>query len=179
MKTRMFQDMKAKGKNWNKEIPSVLWALRTNVSRATRATPFSLVYGAKAVLPPEVYLESARVTHFIPEDQAKPRELDANLLEEKCNTTLYNVRRYQTTLKKYYTQSVIQRELHIGDLVLKKDIRTKDKHKFSTPCEGSFIILDVAAPGAYVLAEVDGGMLPNTCHICSATQVLCVMFLYN
>jgi hypothetical protein len=46
--------------------------------------------------------------------------------------------------------------------VLKKDIRTKDKHKFSTPCEGSFIIVDVAAPGAYVLAEVDGGMLPNT-----------------
>jgi hypothetical protein len=28
---------------------------------------------------------------------------------------------------------VVQRELNIGDLVLKKDIRTKDKHKFSTP----------------------------------------------
>jgi hypothetical protein len=47
-------------------------------------------------------------------------------------------------------------------LVLKKDIRTKDKHKFSSPLEWSFIIVDIAAPGAYVLAEVDGGMLPNT-----------------
>jgi hypothetical protein len=28
---------------------------------------------------------------------------------------------------------MIQRELNIEDLVLKKDIRTKDKHKFSTP----------------------------------------------
>jgi hypothetical protein len=56
---------------------------------------------------------------------------------------------------------MVQRELNIGDLVLKKDIRTKDKHKFLTPCEGPFIIVDVAAPGAYVLAEVDGGMLPN------------------
>jgi hypothetical protein len=46
--------------------------------------------------------------------------------------------------------------------VLKKDIHTKDKHKFSTPWEGPFIILDVAAAGAYVLAEVDGDMLPNT-----------------
>jgi hypothetical protein len=56
---------------------------------------------------------------------------------------------------------VVRRELNIGDLVLKKDIRTKDKHKFSTPCEGLFIIVDVASPGAYVLAEVNSGMLPN------------------
>jgi hypothetical protein len=45
---------------------------------------------------------------------------------------------------------------------LKKDIRTKDKHKFSSPWEGPFIIVDVAAPGAYVLAEVNDAMLPDT-----------------
>jgi hypothetical protein len=139
-----------------------LWALRTNVSRATRATPFSLVYGAKVVLPPKVYLKSARVAHFDPEDQAKARELDTNLLEERRNTTLSNVRKYQMALKKYYNKSVVQIELNIGDLVLKKDIHTKDKHKFSTPWEGPFIIVDIAAPGAYVLAEVDGSILPNT-----------------
>jgi hypothetical protein len=65
-------------------------------------------------------------------------------------------------LKKYYNKSVVQQELNIGDLVLKKDICTQDKHKFSSPWEGLFIIVDVAAPGAYVLAEVDGAMLPNT-----------------
>jgi transposase InsO family protein len=162
MKTRMFQDLEAKGKNWHKEQPSVLWALRTNVSRATRSTPFSLVYGVEVVLLPEVYLESARVAHFNTEDQAKARELVANLVEERRNTSLSNVRKYQTALKRYYNKSMIQRELHIGDLVLKKDIRTKDKHMFSTPWEGPFIIVDVAAPGAYVLAEVDGGMIPNT-----------------
>jgi hypothetical protein len=57
---------------------------------------------------------------------------------------------------------VVQRELNVDDLVLKKDIRTKNKDKFSTPLEGPFIIVDVAAPEAYVLAEVDGDMLPNT-----------------
>jgi transposase InsO family protein len=94
MKTGMFQDLEVKGKNWHKELPSVLWALQTNVSRATRATPFSLVYGAEAVLPPEVYLKSARVAHFNPEDQAEVRELDTNLLEERCNPALSNVRKY-------------------------------------------------------------------------------------
>jgi hypothetical protein len=46
--------------------------------------------------------------------------------------------------------------------MLKKDIRTKDKDKFSTPWDEPFIIVDAATAGTYVLAEVDGGMLPNT-----------------
>jgi hypothetical protein len=73
MKTRMFQDLEAKDKIWHKELPLVLWALRTNVNKATKATPFSLVYGAEAILPPEGYLTSARVAHFNLEDQAEAR----------------------------------------------------------------------------------------------------------
>jgi hypothetical protein len=56
---------------------------------------------------------------------------------------------------------VVQRELNIGDIVLKKDIRTLGKHKFLSPWEGIFIIVDIAAPGTYVLVEVDGAMLAN------------------
>jgi hypothetical protein len=50
-------------------------------------------------------------------------------------------------------------------MVLKKDIYTKHKHKFSSPWEGSFIVVDIAPPGADVLVEVDGIMLPNTWNI--------------
>jgi hypothetical protein len=100
MKMRMFQDLEAKDMNWHKELPSVLWAFRTNIIRATRDMSFSLVYSAEAVLPPEIYLESARVAHFNPEDQAEARELDINLLEERRNTTLSNVRKYQAVLKR-------------------------------------------------------------------------------
>jgi hypothetical protein len=98
MKIRMFQDLEARGRNWHKELPSVLWALRTNINRATRDTPFNLVYGAEAVLPPEIYLKSARVAHFNEEDQDESRQLDANLLEERHNTALFNVRKYQEAL---------------------------------------------------------------------------------
>jgi hypothetical protein len=72
------------------------------------------------------------------------------------------VRKYQESLKRHYNKSVVQRELNIGDLVLKKDICIEDEYKFSSPWEGSFIIVDITAPAAYVLAEVDGGMLSNT-----------------
>jgi hypothetical protein len=73
------------------------------------------------------------VAHFNVEDQAEARELDSNLLEERCNTSLANVRKYQESVKRYYNKDVVQRELNIRDLVLKKDIRTKDKHKFLSP----------------------------------------------
>jgi hypothetical protein len=57
---------------------------------------------------------------------------------------------------------MIQREFNIRDLVLKKDIRTRDRHNFSSPWEDLFIIVDVATPVAYVLAEVECTILPNT-----------------
>jgi hypothetical protein len=87
----MFHDLEARGKNWYKELPSVLWAIQTNVNRATRDTSFNLVYGANVVLPPEIYLESARVAHFDSERQAEARELDSILLEEMRNNALINV----------------------------------------------------------------------------------------
>jgi hypothetical protein len=154
MKTRVFHDLEARGRNWHKELPLVLWALRTNVNRATRDTSFNLVYGAEAVPPPEIYLESARVAHFNAEDQTEARELDSDLLEERYNTSLANVRKYQASLKRYYNKSVVPRVLSVGDLVLKKDIHTRDKHKFSSPWEEPFIIVEEVAPGPYVLQRL-------------------------
>jgi hypothetical protein len=133
MKTSMFHDLEARGRNWHKEPPSVLWVIRTNLNRATRDTPFHLFYGADIVLPPQMYLQSAQVAHFNEEDQVEARELDSNLLEEKHNTALTNVRKYEESLKHYDNKSVVMRELDIGDLVLEKDICTKDKHKFLSP----------------------------------------------
>jgi hypothetical protein len=66
---------------------------------------------------------------------------------------------------------VVQKELDIGDLVLKKDIHTKNKHKFSSPWEGPLIVMDIAAPRAYVLAEVIGSMLPNTWNATSSCTI--------
>jgi hypothetical protein len=94
------------------------------VNRAIRDMTFNLVYGVDMVLPPEIYLQSERVAHFDSEHQAEARELDSILLEERRNTALINVRKYQESLKKYYNKSVVHRELNIGDLVLKKDIQT-------------------------------------------------------
>jgi hypothetical protein len=121
---------------------------RAPILITTRDTPFNLVCGVDTVFPPEIYLESARVAHFNEENQVEARELDSNLLKEKRKIALANVRKYQESMKCYYNKNVVPRELDVGDLVLKKDIRTKGKHKFSSPDEGPFIIVDIAALGA-------------------------------
>ncbi|GKB78110.1 reverse transcriptase domain-containing protein [Tanacetum coccineum] len=46
---------KAKGQ-WVEEFPNVLWAYRTTARAGNGCTPFSLVYGSEAVLPPEIGL---------------------------------------------------------------------------------------------------------------------------
>jgi hypothetical protein len=71
------------------------------------------------------------VAHF----NAETRELHCSLVEERRNAALANVRKYQASLKWYYNKSVVPRELNVGDLVIKKDIHTRDKHKFSSPWE--------------------------------------------
>jgi hypothetical protein len=73
------------------------------------------------------------VAQFNEANQDEARELDANFLEKKPNKTLANINKYQESLKRHYKKSVVPRQLEIGDLVLKKDIHTKDKHKFSSP----------------------------------------------
>jgi hypothetical protein len=73
MKARMLEDLEARGRNWHKELPSMLWALWTNINKTTRDTPYNLVYGADAVLPLKIFLESARVAHFDEENKEEAR----------------------------------------------------------------------------------------------------------
>jgi transposase InsO family protein len=54
LKPRIFNRLKPYAGRWVKELPSILWALRTTPSRAMGHTPFSLIYESEAMLPTEV-----------------------------------------------------------------------------------------------------------------------------
>ena len=70
---------------------------------------------------------------FFEEEQSDRRYTDLELLEEKHDIAAYRVDRYQQALRKYHSQHVRGGALSIGDLVLKRDQRTKDKTKLSPP----------------------------------------------
>ena len=48
-------------RDWAAQLPLALWGYRTSVRTPTGQTPFSLVYGAEAVLPAELEVKSLRV----------------------------------------------------------------------------------------------------------------------
>jgi hypothetical protein len=64
LKTCTYDDFKKHGKNWIDELLCALWGNRTSPSQATREIPFFMVYGAEAVLPPEVTMSSLRVQAY-------------------------------------------------------------------------------------------------------------------
>ena len=57
----------AKGK-WVEELPHVLWTYRTTPRRSTRETPFSMTYGAEAVIPLESRFPTTRTSSFSPKE---------------------------------------------------------------------------------------------------------------
>jgi transposase InsO family protein len=67
---------------WVKELPSVLWTLRTTLSCAMGHTPFSLVYRSEQILPTEVEHKSFRVLHFDEEQSDESRVNDFTRLDE-------------------------------------------------------------------------------------------------
>ena len=57
----------AKGE-WVEELPHVLWTYKTMPHRSTGETPFSMTYGAEAVIPLESRFPTTRTSSFNPKD---------------------------------------------------------------------------------------------------------------
>jgi hypothetical protein len=57
--TKKILENQSKGK-WAKELPRVVWSHTTSVCRATKFTPFTLLYGEEPVTPEDIKLCSAR-----------------------------------------------------------------------------------------------------------------------
>ena len=112
-------------------LKPVLWANRTTPSRATGETPFFLVFGAEAVLPPEVINGSPRVNAFDEERQEHLQKVDLDLLEEKCLVAALRAAKYQQALRRYHQSRVKPRLLVVGDVVLKRILSRVGMNKLS------------------------------------------------
>ena len=66
-----------------------------NTQKIHRETPFSMTYGAKAVIPTEVSLCSARVEEFTPTQNDELMTESLNLLEEHREAATIRLAEYQ------------------------------------------------------------------------------------
>jgi hypothetical protein len=103
IKTCIFNRLSTYDKKWVKELPIVLWAVCTAANRTMGETPFFLVYGAEAVLSPEVRPNSPRVAMFSEEEQANHRYTDLKLLKDKRDIATFRLDKYKQALQKYHS----------------------------------------------------------------------------
>src|SRR5438876_4175493 len=157
VKSRVFDQLKPYAGKWARELPSVLWVLRTSPSRATGESPFFLTYGSEAVLPTELEFGSPRVRNFNEKLSEDSRLVDLDQLEETRDVTAIQSAIYLQGLCRYHDHNVRGRAFSIGDLVLRKV--QKRTHKLSTIWEGPYIVAEMTRPGAYKLENRDGTLI--------------------
>ena len=102
------------------ELPYVLWTYRTMPRRSTGETPFSITYGAEAVIPLETGFLTSRTSSFNPRDNDEQLIKNLDLIEEKRENAMVQLAYYQQKLKQGYDANVKLRPLTPGDLVLRK-----------------------------------------------------------
>lgn len=137
------------------------------VRTGTRCTPFSLVYGSEAVLPPEIGLPTYRISNFNPTTNEMNVRLNLDLLEERRELASLRNARYKTQMEKYYNNKVRHAHLKIGDFVLRKNeaSRQEGQKKLDPNWEGPYQVIDAKRTGTYTLADMKGRSIPRTWHI--------------
>ncbi|RZS27873.1 hypothetical protein BHM03_00061401 [Ensete ventricosum] len=106
--------------SWVEELPSILWASRTTPKIPTGESPYSLAFGTKVVLHPEVVFSTLRVqTHSEEASNQQLRE-NLNLPEEKRADAHLQTLAYRRVVTRLYNRRVCPRHVKMGHLVLRK-----------------------------------------------------------
>jgi hypothetical protein len=165
LKPRIFDRLNKSGRRWLQELPAVVWSLRTTPSRATRFTPFFLVYGTEAILPTDLEYGSPRVPGYDESANQRAREDSLYQLDEARTVALMHSTRYHQALRRYQARKVRRRDFNEGDLVLRLRQDNRGRHKLSPLWEGPYVVVKVLKPGTYKLANEDGEELTNAWNI--------------
>jgi hypothetical protein len=132
-----------KGK-WAEELPRAVWSHNTSVCKATKFTPFKLLYGEESVTPEEIKLRSARTRAEV---TYNPIEVESkDLLEPEHMKAVDNLQSYQNETRAWRDKKVKQKHIEGGDLVLLRSPRTKASRKLEPKWTGPFVVTEKIRP---------------------------------
>ena len=120
-------------------------------SRATKFTPFKLLYGEEAMTPKELRHGSYRTE--APDEDIKPT---IDTIEAIKTQAAINLGRYQEKTRSWRNKKVRPREIKEGDLVLCRISKSKQQGKMHNKWEGPFLVASMARPEACRLRTLEG-----------------------
>lgn len=111
-------------RTWHEQFPMDLWSYRTAPRSSIGTSPYSLVYGADAILSAEIKIPSARIatSSGVQWDEAEvsnSRIVELDMLESRRAKIEKYVETYKQRISIAYNKMVRPQTFQVGDLVLK------------------------------------------------------------
>jgi hypothetical protein len=156
------------GGKWADELPLVLWSDRTTPKTATGQTPFSLVFGAEAVIPSEVLVPTHRYGCMTKDQNQEAMISSLDTIDELRSSASIRLASYKQSVARTYNKNVRVRRLEVGDLVLRKVFQNTKNHKagkFAYKWEGPYQVESVVGHGAYRLMTMQGQLIHKPWNI--------------
>lgn len=104
---------------WVKELPEILWALRTTPKSSTKETPFTLAFGHEDVISVEIDVNTLRVFGYDADDNDERLKADLNLLDEIKDEPQVRAIARRQQVAKYYNNKFKPKTFIVRDLVLR------------------------------------------------------------
>ena len=145
---------------WVEELSHVLWTYRTTSRQSTGETPFSMTYGAEAVLRLETSFPMLKSSTFTPRNNDELLRKSLDLAEEKRERVMIQLAYYDTNVK--------LRPLRLGDLVIRRifgSAKNPSWGKLGPNWEGPYRITLVVGIGAYYLEDLDEKTVPRPWNV--------------
>ena len=152
----------AKG-GWVDKLPFALWAYRTTHKTATGHTPFSLAYGAEAMIPVELEVPTHRRINFNEAENEKLQLEALDQLDERRIEAELRAVTNQKRIARHFNSKVRHRSFEVGDLVLKRIMTATGV--FGPNWEGPYIIGQKLLDGTFKLTTVEGDPVPRAWNI--------------
>jgi hypothetical protein len=160
--------IKDNSRRWHEKLSEALWAHRTSGHRATKVTPYEVVYGQEAVLPVEVSLQNLRITS---QDYLLAKEYTELMMDkvdeapESRLKTLEKIEKDKVKIAKAYNKRVVEKSFQVGDLVwtttLPLGTRSGMFGKWLPRWEGPFRVIRVVPGNAYFMEDLEAHSLPK------------------
>jgi hypothetical protein len=132
-------------------LSRAVWSHNTFICRATKFTPFKLLYGEEPVTPDEIKLCSARTKTEATYSPSEAKSKD--LLEPEHMRAVKNLQSYQNETRAWRDKKVKLKHIKVGDLVLLRSPCTKASGKLEPKWTGLFIVIEKTRPGSFQLAD--------------------------
>ena len=147
------------------ELPKVIWSHNTSECRATKFTPFRLLYGAEAMTSEELKHQSLRSQC----NNIEP-SMEVDLAESDVLQALDNPRTYQEESRKWRGKIVIDKFVSVGDWVLKRKPNAEIVGKLQSKWDGPYLVLYSNRSGSYHLADLEANELQHPWNADSLTK---------